>query len=159
MKKTFKLFILMSMMISLVACGGTKKESAVVTTENWNDYFEFVVETNTDQGFLDYQVYLKAKDGITISNETNTIVYFSHHMDQQQYTKQNDEIILGEKETLEESYTSSINLFKNDKNENFNETLDTLEGGQWSFNEGDCWTNIPHSFEITKIDGTINVEY
>ena len=41
---------------------------------------EFVVETDESEGFLNYRLYLKAKEGTIISNEMNARVQFSYNM-------------------------------------------------------------------------------
>ena len=166
MKKIFALLLAAVMCLSLAACGAqqelngneTENEGTVVTVENWENYLELVIETNEDNGFLDYRVYLKAKEGIIISAETNTEVHFSHNMNKQHYTKENDKIILGECEAIEDTYTTTLVLYGYQNKEEYCEQIDTISGSSWSFTEGDRWTIIPDNFVITEIEGTIVAE-
>lgn len=158
MKKIFTLLLMAIMSFTLVACGETTKESTVVTVENWDNYLEVVVETNEDEGFLNYSVYFKAKEGVVISNETNTTIHFSYDLNKQHYTKENNKIVLGQNETIENNYTTSYPMYGNQKEEEFCTQIDNIQGSQWSFTDGDYWTIIPSNFAITEIEGTIFVQ-
>ena len=60
MKKLFVLLLVAAMCFSLVACGGdttentnkSENEGTIVTVENWENYLEFVVETDESEGFF-----------------------------------------------------------------------------------------------------------
>lgn len=167
MKKLFAFLLVVAMATSLVACGGTSAEQGnnggnkddnkgtVVTVENWQNYLEFVVETSTEEGFLDFRLYLKAKDGVSLSNDINTQVHFSYNVNKHHYTKENNTIILGTCEPLEGAYTDSYYMYRNENKKEYCEQLDGLNGVSWSFNDGNRWTIIPHSVVITEIVGTI----
>ena len=165
MKKLIKLVLIAVMCFSLVACGGDNTQSSnkdeskntVITVENWNNYLEIAVETSTEEGFLDYRVYFKAKEGVVISNETNTVVHFSYDLNKQHYTKENNEITLTEKETINNDYTVSYYMYGNQKEENYCAQIDNIKGSSWSFTDNDRWTIIPSNFVITNIEGTITV--
>lgn len=162
-KKLFTLLLLAATCFSLVACGGDAtgnadkggNKSVVVTAENWANYLEFVVETDESDGFLNYRLYLKAKEDTIISNELNARVQFSYNMKKQHYNMQNNKVVLGECEAIEDTYTHSFPLYRNQNEEKFCEDIDAIMGNEWSFNDGNRWTNIPNNFVITKIEGTI----
>ena len=163
MKKLFALLLTAVMCFSLVACGGdttentnkSENEGTIVTVENWENYLEFVVETDESEGFLNYRLYLKAKEGIIISNELNARVQFSYNMKKQHYNMQNNKVVLGECEAIEDTYTHSFPLYRNQNEEKFCEDIDAIKGNEWSFENGNRWTNIPNNFVITEIEGTI----
>ena len=166
MKKLFALFLVAAMCFSLVACGGdttgntnkSENEGTVITVENWENYLEFVVETDESEGFLNYRVCLKAKEGTIISNESNTMVHFSYALSKQHYTKEDAKIVLGECEAIEGTYTASYAMPSNQSEANYSNQIDNIKGSEWSFEDGNRWTNIPGNFVITGIEGSIIAE-
>ena len=170
MKRTFALALVVALCLSLVACVGdatqnddkaetgnnkTDNEGTAVTEENWDTYLEFVVETKVDEGFLNYHLYLKAKEGVIITNEINTKVYFSHNMNQHHYTKENNQVVLGTVDASDDTYASTFVMYGYENKVGYCEQIENINGSSWSFTEGERWTMIPDNFVITQIEGTI----
>jgi hypothetical protein len=133
----------------------TDNEGTAVTAENWDTYLEFVVETKVDEGFLNYHLYLKAKEGVIITNEINTKVYFSHNMNQHHYTKENNQVVLGTVDASDDTYASTFVMYGYENKVGYCEQIENINGSSWSFTEGERWTMIPDNFVITQIEGTI----
>lgn len=164
MKKIIALLLVAMMCFCLVSCGegaagkNGKKESAVVTIENWKNYFEVGVHIDDSGKILMHSVYLRAKEGVAISNEVNTKVHFSYNMSKQHYTFENNKIVLEECESEKTAYTDCFVLNSNENSENYYYEHDGISGAQWNLQGGNYWAMIPGDVAITEIEGTITAE-